>query len=177
MNITQSLFVRIYMSFQKLISFEQIALDNYVSVSTVKKIFDSIDCKAPSTLSLVIHLDEFKGDTDEGKMNLCIVDGLSSSVIDILPKRTRSVIEEYFLHFSTNELDSVRFFVCDMYKPYIGFAKEMLRNSIICIDRFHYERHVANAMQAVRIRLTNDCKDKSLIFMRLISLSFLCKYL
>ncbi|MCX7695400.1 MAG: transposase, partial [Caloramator sp.] len=37
--------------------------------------------------------------------------------------------------------NSIQFFICDMWQPYINLAKTYFKNAVIVIDKFHYIRH------------------------------------
>lgn len=47
----------------------------------------------------------------------------------------------------------VKFFVCDMWQPYVDMAQIYFPNAKIIIDKYHFIRQVGWAIEAVRKRL------------------------
>ena len=54
---------------------------------------------------------------------------------------------------SCKERHNVKFFVCDMWQPYVDLAKIFLPNAKIVIDKYHFIRQVTWAIENVRKRL------------------------
>lgn len=69
------------------------------SVSTIVRRFDELAASTiqeePTELPKVIAIDEYKGDTIEGKYQLIIADGVTKEPIDILPNRYKKTIKQY----------------------------------------------------------------------------------
>ncbi|GIN93276.1 hypothetical protein J22TS1_43270 [Siminovitchia terrae] len=53
-------------------------------------------------LPRVIAIDEYKGDTKEGKYQLIIADGETKEPIDILPNRKKKTIKDYLQKHGSN---------------------------------------------------------------------------
>ncbi|MCM3589007.1 transposase, partial [Mesobacillus maritimus] len=53
------------------------------------------EVKPVEELPPVIAIDEYKGDTREGKYQLIIADGITKKPLDILPNRYKSTIKHY----------------------------------------------------------------------------------
>lgn len=54
----------------------------------------------------------------------------------------------------------VKFFVCDMWQPYVDMAQIYFPNAKIIIDKYHFIRQVAWAIEAVRKRLQKSMPKK-----------------
>jgi transposase len=91
---------------------------------------DTISYTIPSLLEC-ISIDEFKGDTDAGKYQCILVDGKKHCILDILPYRTQSHLSAYFRELNRAERHRVKFFVCDMWQPYVDLAKAYFPNATI----------------------------------------------
>jgi transposase len=136
----------------KLTSLTSVAKSANVSVSTVIRIFNHINYGIP-TLPKVLCIDEFKGNAETGKYQCILVDGEKNKVLDIIPDRCQSDLVSYFKRFSREERNKVKFFVCDMWQPYVDLAKVFFPKAIIIIDKYHFIRHVTWAIENVRKRI------------------------
>jgi transposase len=136
----------------KLTSLTSVAKSANVSVSTVIRIFNHINYGTP-TLPKVLCIDEFKGNAETGKYQCILVDGEKNKVLDIIPDRCQSDLVSYFKRFSREERNKVKFFVCDMWQPYVDLAKVFFPKAIIIIDKYHFIRHVTWAIENVRKRI------------------------
>ncbi len=54
----------------------------------------------------------------------------------------------------------MKFFVCDMWKPYVELAKVFFPNANIIIDKYHFIRQVTWAIEKVRKRLQRSMSDR-----------------
>ncbi|WP_172137181.1 ISL3 family transposase, partial [Adlercreutzia sp. ZJ473] len=106
----------------------------------------------PSTLCI----DEFKANTDEGKMAVAIADGGSGFLVEILPQLTSKCIGRFFGGFDARERRSVRFWCCDMSPMFIRAYKRWCPGAALCIDRFHVVKLVTDAFSDVRRRVQRD---------------------
>ncbi|WP_053955920.1 ISL3 family transposase [Inediibacterium massiliense] len=136
----------------KVTSITSVAKDANVSISTVTRIFNLINYSIP-TLPEVLCIDEFKGNAETGKYQCILVDGKKNRILDILPNRSQSHLVSYFKKIPRKERDSVKFFVCDMWQPYVDLAKCFFPNAEIIIDKYHFIRQVTWAIENVRKRL------------------------
>ncbi|MDN4509354.1 hypothetical protein [Gordonibacter sp. RACS_AR49] len=62
-----------------------------------------------SYLPETLCIDEFKANTDEGKMAIAIADGGAGYLVDILPKLTGKCPDGFFGGFSAKKRSHVRF--------------------------------------------------------------------
>lgn len=92
-----------------------------VSVSTVSRILDTISIQRPS-LPQSISIDEFKGNANGKKYQCILADPVKHSVLDIMPSRSQAFLTSYFRDIPKDERYRVKFFVCDMWRPYAELA-------------------------------------------------------
>ena len=123
-----------------------------VSTATVNRILDTISFGKPK-IPQVLSIDEFKGNADGQKYQCILVDPLKHSVLDILPSRSQAHLTFYFREIPKHERYHVKFFVCDMWKPYTELAQTFFPNADIVIDKYHFIRQVTWAIENVRKRI------------------------
>jgi transposase len=133
-------------------SIKSVAEETNVSVSTVTRLFDTVNYSTPS-LPSCLSIDEFKGNAETGKYQCILVDAKKHRILDILPDRTQKHLVEYFRSFKLSDRCKVKFFISDMWKPYIDIAKSFFPNAIVIIDKYHFIRQVTWAIEKVRKRL------------------------
>lgn len=131
------------------------SLKNGPSPYLVNKVLDRAILES-AWLPHTLCIDEFKADTDEGKMAVAISDGDAGLVVDILPRLTSKCIAEWFENFTAEERDDVRFWCCDMNPLLVRAQKTLCPNAVLCIDRFHVVKLVADAFGEVRRRVQKD---------------------
>lgn len=144
------------------LTLKYIAESNNVSDSFVRKELESMMKDYPNyikKLPLVISFDEFKADTSKGKYACIINDPINKKTLDVLPNRKKDYLMNYFT-FSENR-DSVRYVISDMYEPYLLVTKIMFPNAKYVVDRFHYVKAVFHALDGVRIRIYEQYSPKS----------------
>jgi len=133
-------------------SIKSVAEEVDVSASTVTRLLDTISYSAPS-IPECIGIDEFKGNADTGKYQCILVDPKKHRLLDILPDRNQAHLSSYFKETNRAERNRVKFFVCDMWQPYVDLAKAYFPNATIIIDKYHFIRYVTWAIENVRKRL------------------------
>lgn len=140
---------------RKAVSIKSIAERTNVSSSTVTRILDTIHYSC-AELKDTIAIDEFKGNADTGKYQCILVNPKQRYIMDILPDRTQSHLSDYFRQMNRNARHRVKFFVCDMWKPYVDLAYSYFPNAKVIIDKYHFTRQVTWAIENVRKRLQKD---------------------
>ena len=133
-------------------SIKSVANDTNVSANTVTRVLDTLSYSIPS-LPECISIDEFKGNADTGKYQCILVDAKKHRILDILPDRTQKHLSSYFRELNRGQRNRVKYFVCDMWAPYVDLAKAYFPNATIVIDKYHFIRYVTWAIEAVRKRL------------------------
>lgn len=157
----------LYTKFKENVSFSHIARELGLSVTTTLRFFKFICFPKPNSLPKVLCIDEFKGDADGERFQCILVDGAKRKILDILPNRSTAYLRDYFRTFSREERLKVKFFVCDMWKPYRELAKELFPNAIIIADKYHFQRQVIWALENIRKRVQKNLSpDKRKYFKR-----------
>ena len=139
------------------LSLKYIAESNNVTSGTVRKILENAMNEYPEylkNLPRVISFDEFKADTKEGKYAFIINDPIHKKVLDILPKRKKEYLIQYFTY--TENRHSVEFVISDMYEPYLLVQQIMFPKAKYVVDKFHYTRYIMDALDKIRIRLQKN---------------------
>ncbi|NLK28446.1 MAG: ISL3 family transposase [Clostridiales bacterium] len=133
-------------------SIKSVANEVNVSASTIARLLDTVSYSSPS-LPECIGIDEFKGNAETGKYQCILVDARKHRLLDILPDRNQAHLSAYFREANRAERNRVKFFVCDMWKPYVDLAKAYFPNATVIIDKYHFIRYVTWAIENVRKRL------------------------
>ena len=144
------------------LTIDYIAKKNHVSKYIVRKELEEATNTIPEhlkNLPRVISFDEFKADTKEGKYAFIINDPIHKKVLDILPKRKKEYLIQYFTY--TENRHSVEFVISDMYEPYLVVTTIMFPKAKYVVDRFHYIRYIMEALDKIRIRLQKEYGEKS----------------
>jgi transposase len=114
---------------------------------------DTLSYLPPDRLPEALSIDEFKGNASTGKYQCILVDPIKKRILDILPDRTQNHLADYWRSIPRKEREKVRFFVCDMWRPYTEHAKAFFPNAKIMVDKYHFIRQVTWAIEKVRKRL------------------------
>jgi len=128
-----------------------VAMQTGVSVSGVARCLGLQPQAAPQRLPEVLALDEFKGNAGGEKFQCILTAPDQGQIIDILPSRTVSVLQDYLKGFSNRK--DVQVVVMDMNRGFRDVAKAFLPSAKIVIDRFHVIRYCTWAMDDVRRRI------------------------
>jgi transposase len=96
----------------------------------------------------VIAIDEYKGDTKEGKYQLIIADGVTRQPLDILPNRYKDTIKHYLQKHGAQ----VQVVIMDMSQSFKSASRLALGRPVIVADRFHFCRYIYWALDGVRRR-------------------------
>ena len=137
--------------FKDAISIKHAAKSTGLSSTTVTRILDRISHQRKNFCE-TIGIDEFRGNTGGEKYQCIITDPKKKKVIDILPDRKESHLSSYFRSIERKERYKVKYFVCDMWRPYAEMGKTYFPNAKICVDRYHFVRQVTWALENVRKR-------------------------
>ena len=134
---------------------KEVARRANVSSTTVTRILDTIHYTCPS-LKDSISIDEFKGNAETGKYQCILVNPKQRFIMDILPNRTQAHLASYFKEMNRSERYRVKFFVCDMWQPYVDLARIYFPNAQIIIDKYHFIRQTTWAIENVRKRIQKN---------------------
>lgn len=130
-------------------SIKSVAEKAGVSATTVNRILDTISCTRPR-LGDSISIDEFKGNAGRQKFQCILTDPRKHRILDILPDRNSHHLTAYFKTIPRDERLRVKYFSCDMCKPYVELAKAYFPHATVVIDRYHFVRQVSWALENVR---------------------------
>jgi transposase len=122
------------------------------SSTTVIRRFDRLaqtEVKQVEALPPVIAIDEYKGDTKEGKYQVIIADGVTKQPLDILPNRKKNTIKEYLQKHG----HQVQMVIMDMSSTFKAAIQDALGKPVIIADRFHFCRYIYWALDRVRRRV------------------------
>lgn len=134
-------------------SLKQVSILTGGSIPTICRLLDTIHYSPPDKLPEAVSIDEFKGNASTGKYQCILVDPKKHRILDILPDRTQSHLADYWRNISRKERLKVKFFVCDMWLPYVELARIIFPNAKIIVDKYHFIRQVTWAIENVRKRL------------------------
>lgn len=138
-------------------STKHIANNHNISAATVVRIMKLLNyscCSLPEVLSI----DEFKGNSGGAKYHCILVDPVSHKVLDILKDRKSHILTDYFRKFK--DRSNVKYFVTDMWRPYVELAKTYFKNATIVIDKYHFIRYNIWAIEKVRKGVQKALSDK-----------------
>ena len=171
LRITKGLYVDICMKLTELKSIKAIAEEEMVTRDIVTGVLKTISFDRPKKLPVILCIDEFKGDSGTydsekkrwktNRLLTAITDGANRALIDVLPYIDGKQIVAYFMQYTLEERNRVKFFSCDMSNGFISVAKKCFPNATICIDLFHVVNRVNKAMSDIRIRVQNDLLKKA----------------
>ncbi|MDY4670853.1 MAG: ISL3 family transposase [Oliverpabstia sp.] len=115
-----------------------IAARFHVSDTYVHEVFDRYVKMDRLPLTDAICIDEVFLDMDEHcKYTLVIQDFHTGDPIDLLRSRRVNVTEPYFVSLPTDEKNSVKYLISDMYNQYISYVDKYFPNAVSVIDSFH----------------------------------------
>ncbi len=145
-RITNRLAYYIINKLSEVSSFTSVAKEVNLSTSTVIRIFDLVGT-TPVSMPKVLSIDEFKGNTDGEKYQCIITDPVNKRVLDILPKRYKYTLSDYFKQFDRSKTTH---FVSDMWATCKDISDIYFKNATFVVDRYHFVRQVIWAFEAVR---------------------------
>ena len=151
-TMTKRLVCSIVAEFDEVYSISSIANRYNVSSNTVLRILNYLSTSRDK-LSMVLCIDEFKGDSGNNKYQTSLLNGYTHNIIDILPSRSKNSLFEYFKKIPTKEKMNVRFFVSDMSNAFKSVKERFFKESLHIVDRYHFIRQVSWALENVRKRI------------------------
>ena len=137
--------------FKDAISIRYAAKSTGLSTATVSRIIDRISYQRKHFRETK-EIDEFKRNIGGEKYQCILTDPKRKEVTDILPDRKEAHLSSYFRSIEKKERYRVKYFVCDMWKPYAEMGRTYFPNAKICVDRYHFIRQVTWALEKVRKR-------------------------
>ena len=140
-----------------------IAARHSVSSSTVERVLRTNQFKVNKKwLPEVLGIDEFKSiKSVDSNMSVILCDVHNGDIIDIFTDRRKRYLREYFLSFSKEARNMVKYITTDMYTPYIDLARDLFPNAQVVIDKFHIVQLMTRCMQKLRINEMKKLKTNS----------------
>lgn len=139
----------------RLQSFTSVAKRLGVSVTSIIRWFDKLNCPHPK-LPECIAIDEFRGNAGGEKFQCNVADPVKHQVIDILPSRNTEDLCKHFLEYPYKERAEVKKIVMDLSTLFRSVAKTMFPEAKIVADKFHVIRIVINSLENVRKRIQKE---------------------
>lgn len=139
----------------RLQSFTSVAKRQGVSVTSIIRWFDKLNCPHPK-LPECIAIDEFRGNAGGEKFQCNVADPVKHQVIDILPSRNTEDLCKHFLKYPYKERAEVKKIVMDLSTLFRSVAKTMFPEAKIVADKFHVIRVVINSLENVRKRIQKE---------------------
>ncbi|MGG4039203.1 ISL3 family transposase [Heyndrickxia ginsengihumi] len=139
-------------------NFKDTAAQFRTSQATAIRRFDHISSgylKEVKELPKVIAIDEYKGDTNEGKFQVIIANAQTGEPLDILPNRSVETVKNYLRQKGSH----VEMVVMDMSYSFKSAVKQALGKPIIIADRFHFCRYIYWALDRVRRRVQKEFNE------------------
>ena len=134
----------------RFMTFKDCSKEISISPTTAMRLFKkNTKYSAPIEIPKVLHIDEFKGNSNKEKYQLAIINGDTGKVFDILENRKQKTLSEYL----KQPKGSPEIVVIDMWEPYYNVVKKLWSETIIVADRFHYLRQVNWCVRDVRLRI------------------------
>ena len=139
----------------RLQSFTSVAKRLGVSVTSIIRWFDKLNCPHPK-LPECIAIDEFRGNAGGEKFQCNVADPVKHKVIDILPSRNTEDLCKHFLEYPYKERAEVKKIVMDLSTLFRSVTKTMFPEAKIVADKFHVIRVVINSLENVRKRIQKE---------------------
>lgn len=146
-NATDMLIVQAY----KDLSASSVSIANkfHTSDTHVMDIFDRYVKLERLKLTDIISIDEVHLDMDPYcKYALVIQDFYTGDPIDLLRSRRVNVVEPYFMSIPTEERNSVKYLISDMYNPYLSFVDKYFPNAVSVVDSFHVIQWIVRSIES-----------------------------
>ena len=92
----------------------------------------------PLQLSEIISIDEVYLNIDYSSRYVVIIaDFITGDIIDVLPNRYDETLRRFFMSYSKEERDKVKYVISDMYQGYLDLPRKYLFKAKGIIDSFH----------------------------------------
>lgn len=111
-------------------------------------------------LSEVICVDEFSANINSDNTYACIIGNpVNKDIIDILPSRHKSFLEEYLSKIPINERLNVKIVNIDMWQAYKEVFSQYCWNAKIAVDPFHWIKHATDCFHKLRRQVEEQSID------------------
>ncbi len=119
-------------------SFSFMSKELNIPITTLIRKFDLIEYPKSNLENVeVLAIDEFKGNTGGEKYNCIIADPKRKIILDILPKRYKIDLQNYFFKIDKGVRDKIKIFISDMWQTYFDVSKDKFKNLEFVVDKYH----------------------------------------
>ena len=124
------------------------------SQTEVMEVFDRLVNPRRGRLPEVLSVDEFYGDGQFAEpYALILMDWGQRRIVDIIEGRDKRRFSTYLFNETTpEERAGVRYFVIDMWEPYLDVARHYFPNATVVVDSFHVMENLCRALSRIRTR-------------------------
>lgn len=141
-------------------TFNEAAENNNISVMEVIKLFDKYCQMDRLFLPKVMCMDEiYFSRKRRKKYVLVLLNFHNRAIIDVLKDRDKHTISAYLSRIPREEKANVRYVAIDMSDNYRDIIRFRLPDAIIIADSFHVMKHMAEALDDVRLRIMRRFSD------------------
>lgn len=145
-RMTRRLVADILVRLSKCVSYSHVAAETGVSVTTVMRVFDTIEYPTVPKMPRVLSIDEFRGNLGE-KYQCILTDPQNGKVLDILPNRSGWQLAQYFRVANRQDTEYV---VSDLAPSFVQLLSGFFPKARHCADKYHVTRLVVWALEAIR---------------------------
>lgn len=136
------------------LTFSTVAQSCSVSDTTVRRVFDSYVGLVSHKLPEVLCIDEVYTAKHNRRCFACVLlDFNTSQIYDLLPKRNKAFLANYFTLIPEEDRKRVKFVCMDMWEPYRDVCKLYFKNAMIVVDNFHVVKLISSAFNRTRVRV------------------------
>lgn len=107
-----------------------------------------------------LGIDEFALRKGHKNFACVLVDLDKGWVIDVLPYRDKKLLISHFESKGRPFLNQIEVLTCDMWEAYVSIGRALFPNALIVIDRFHWMKHLSNAVDAQRKSLRKEYPEE-----------------
>ena len=141
-------------------NYTMIAQKYHISVTQVITYLDSFVVVPMLDLPENMGIDEIHSNMAKrrnAKYLGVIIDNDHFNLIDILPSRNKTDLNNFFQNYSKEARDKVKYVTIDMWEPYKDVATHWLKSATIAVDPFHVVEHLMNDFRKIRVRIMKQC--------------------
>lgn len=133
-------------------TFTQAAHRYHISIQKVIDIFDVYVEAKRCSLPRVINIDEFfTSKINDYKYACVLYDFIGKKIIDVLPRRHKHYLINYFARIPNSELNRVEVVIMDMWDSYKEVVERCIPKALVAVDSFHIIRSLNEHMKRLRI--------------------------
>ena len=139
----------------------------HVSDTYAHDVFDRYVKLDRLPLTDAVSVDEVFLDMDDNcKYALVIQDFHTGDPIDLLRSRRMNITEPYFTSIPSQERNSVKYLISDMYNPYISYVDKHFPNAVPVVDSFHVLQWVTRSIDNYMRQLLKKYKQRDKILFK-----------